>query len=138
MCLLSGDEGGLTHPANEVVDPLKPRSELFVGLSVILELCDGVKNTVKGATAGKALEEDAEFLPCLLHDRIIAKHALGGASLILTGRLGSIKVCLECVEEPGDRALVRGVRLALGNNLDRICRAHVRDCRRINRDDNII
>jgi len=118
LCLLSRNEGGITYPANKLVGPSKPRSELFVGSSVILELCDGVEDPVKGATAGKALKEDAELLPCLLHDRVIAEHALCRTPLILTGRLGSIEVFLDCVEEPGDRALVRGVGLALGNNLD--------------------
>jgi len=108
-----------THPANEIESPPRPRSEFFIGSSVVLELRDGVEHTVKGATAGKALEEDAELLPCLLHDRIIAEHALSGTGLVLASRLGGVKVCFECVEEPGDRALVRGVGLALGNDLDK-------------------
>ena len=95
-----------THPANKLVGPPKPRSELFVGSSVIPELRDAVEDSVERATAGKALEEDAELLPCLLDERVIAEHALGGTSLILAGRLGSTEVCLECVEEPGDRLLV--------------------------------
>src|SRR5258706_2812612 len=125
-----------THHANKLVGPPKPSSELFVGSSVVLKLRDGVENSVKGATAGKALEEDAELLPCLLHDRVIGEHALGSTSLILAGRLGSIEVYLESVEEPGDRSLVRGVGLALCNDLDKTCRARVRYCRRINRDQN--
>ena len=111
-----------THPANKFVGPPKPRSELFVGSGVIPELRDGVEDPVKGATAGKAFEEDAELLPCLLHDRVIAEHALGSTSLILAGRLGSTEVSLECVEEPGDRLLVRGVGLALCNDLDKVNR----------------
>lgn len=120
------------HPANKLVGPPKPRSELFVGSSVVPELRDGVEESVKGATAGKALEEDAELLPCLLHERVIAEHALGSTSLILAGRLGSTEVCLECVEEPGDRRLVRGVGLAFCNDLDK----RVRYCKRINCDHN--
>ena len=115
----------LTHPANKLVGPPKPRPELFVGSSVVFDLRDGVEDPIKGASAGKALEEDAKLLPCLLHDRVIAEHALGSTSLILAGRLGSIEVCLECVEEPGDRSLVRGVRLTLCNDLDKICRARL-------------
>lgn len=109
-----------THPANEFVGSLEPRSELFVGSCVVLELRDGVEKPVKGTLAGKALEKHAELLPCLLNDRVIAEHALGGTSLLLAGRLGGIEVYLERVEEPSYRTPVRRVGLALGNDLDNI------------------
>ena len=108
------------HPANELVGSLEPSLELFIGSSVVLELRDGVEEPVKGTLACKALEENAELLPCLLHDRVVAEHALGGTPLLLAGRFGGIEVCLERVEEPSDRALVRRVGLALGNDLDNI------------------
>ena len=118
--LASNLQQSATHPANELVGSLEPRSELFVRSSIVLELRGGVEKPVKGTPTGKALEEGAEFLPCLLHDRVIAEYALDGTSLLLASRLGGTEVCLDRVEEPSDRALVRRVGLALGNNLDNI------------------
>jgi hypothetical protein len=46
LYLLSRIEGGITHPANKLVGPLKPRSELFVRSGVVPELCDGVEGSV--------------------------------------------------------------------------------------------
>lgn len=108
-----------TYLANELVDPLEPRSELFVGPSVVHKFHDGLEESVKGTTVGKPLEEGAKLLPCLLDDRVIAEHALSGTSLLLAGGHGSTEVRLERVEEPEDRTLVRGVGLALGNDLDK-------------------
>lgn len=118
---MSNLQRSITHPANELVGSLEPRSELVVGSSIVLELRDGVEKSVKGTPTGKALEEGAEFLPCLLHDRVIAEYALDGTSLLLASRLGGTEVCPESVEEPSDRALVRRVGLALGNDLESNC-----------------
>ena len=98
-----------THPADELISPLEPRSELFVGSSVVFDFRDSVEESIKGTATGKALEEDAEFLSCLLYDRVIAEYALDDTSLLLAGRLGGTEVRLERVEEPGDCALVRRV-----------------------------
>jgi hypothetical protein len=105
LCLISRSRGS-TYPANELVGRLEPRSEFFIGPSIVFELRDGVEEPIKRTTASKTLEEDTELLPCLLHNRVITEHALGGTPLLLAGSLGGIEVRLERVEEPGDRPLV--------------------------------
>ena len=116
LCLLSEES---TYRADERVGSLEPRAELFVGSSVVLELRDSVEETVEGTTAGEALQENAELVPRLLHNRVICEHALSGTSFLLARRLGGIEVPLERVEEPVHRSLVRTVRLTFGNDLDK-------------------